>query len=532
VATPQLAGGNWSAGEPMGTGNLNGAASGAGGAALNTYLTMVVGDGGTIYSRNVLGTTTTPTNPSAPARLNAVAFGTAGWVAVGDGGASVGSVDGETWTAKPTSVTANLYGISPSPLGGYIATGAAGTILLGSTAATWSPATSPGTTNDLRAALYGNARYVAVGAAGTVVTGTDGLTWTVSPSGTTADLRGLAYAGLATLVNGRRLGQGSPYTAIQQPAADLDQIPAALVERVEVVTGGASAIYGADAVSGVVNFIMKKDFEGMTARAQYGAGTGGEPKDVLAALTAGMNFADGRGNISGAIEYTHEGRLGASDRKYLSRGRYARLVQNPDDPNDDPAVPDFVPLTDIRYFGTSREGGIDIDIDGVPDVRPTGQPYDNGSFIPPGGSFARGGDSTYVADYIGDLLARSDRTVASAFAHYDVSDAATVFAEFKFAHSKSLSYDQPTFDYYMAFTPDNPFMPDAVRSAIIPGIGAAVFEDPSVPDFALMVRDNFDLGVRGERNKRDTIRSVVGVEGDVSEHLRYELSYVYGQTKV
>lgn len=202
VATPQLAGGNWSAGEPMGTGNLNGAASGAGGAALNTYLTMVVGDGGTIYSRNVLGTTTTPTNPSAPARLNAVAFGTAGWIAVGDGGASVGSVDGETWTAKPTSVTANLYGISPSPLGGYIATGAAGTILLGSTAATWSPATSPGTTNDLRAALYGNARYVAVGAAGTVVTGTDGLTWTVSPSGTTADLRGLAYAGLATTTDG------------------------------------------------------------------------------------------------------------------------------------------------------------------------------------------------------------------------------------------------------------------------------------------------------------------------------------------
>jgi len=342
------------------------------------------------------------------------------------------------------------------------------------------------------------------------------------------NLRNLGIERTLVLVDGRRHVAALPESA----AVDVNSIPIDLVERIDVATGGISAIYGADAVSGVVNFIMKKDFEGFSARAQYGAGTGGEPKDVLAALTAGMNFADGRGNISGAIEYTHEGRLSASDRKYLSRGRYARLVQNPDDPNDDPAVPDFVPLTDIRYFGTSREGGIDIDIDGVPDVRPTGQPYDNGSFIPPGGSFARGGDSTYVADYIGDLLARSDRTVASAFAHYDVSDAATVFAEFKFAHSKSLSYDQPTFDYYMAFTPDNPFMPDAVRSAIIPGIGAAVFEDPSVPDFALMVRDNFDLGVRGERNKRDTIRSVVGVEGDVSEHLRYELSYVYGQTKV
>lgn len=202
VATPQLAGGNWNTGEPMGTGNLNGIAGGAGGAGLATYYTMTVGDGGAIYARTVAGTTTNPTNPSAPARLNAVAYGTAGWVAVGDGGVSIAAFDGETWTTKPTSVTANLYGISPSPLGGYIATGAAGTILLGSTAATWTPATSSGTTNDLRAALYGNARYVAVGAAGTVVTGTDGLNWTVSPTGTTADLRGLAYAGLPSTTDG------------------------------------------------------------------------------------------------------------------------------------------------------------------------------------------------------------------------------------------------------------------------------------------------------------------------------------------
>jgi hypothetical protein len=74
----------------------------------------------------------------------------------------------------------------------------------------------------------------------------------------TADLRGLGPGRTLVLIDGRRLGVGSPNTAISQPAPDLDQIPAGLVQRVEVVTGGASAAYGSDAIAGVVNFIMKK----------------------------------------------------------------------------------------------------------------------------------------------------------------------------------------------------------------------------------------------------------------------------------
>ena len=86
----------------------------------------------------------------------------------------------------------------------------------------------------------------------------------------TADLRGLGPNRTLVLVNGRRLGSGSPFTAIQSPAPDLDQIPARLIERVEVVTGGASAVYGSDAVAGVVNFILKRDFEGVEFDAQTG----------------------------------------------------------------------------------------------------------------------------------------------------------------------------------------------------------------------------------------------------------------------
>src|SRR5262245_21965246 len=86
----------------------------------------------------------------------------------------------------------------------------------------------------------------------------------------TANLRGLGPNRTLVLVNGRRLGIGSPYTFIQQPGADLDQIPAPLVERVDVVSGGASAVYGSDAIGGVINFLMKQNFQGLQVDAQWG----------------------------------------------------------------------------------------------------------------------------------------------------------------------------------------------------------------------------------------------------------------------
>jgi iron complex outermembrane receptor protein len=83
----------------------------------------------------------------------------------------------------------------------------------------------------------------------------------------TVDLRGLGPQRTLVLVNGRRLGAGDPSTTNQNVAPDIDQIPAPLVERIDVVTGGASATYGSDAIAGVVNFILKKDFEGFRSTA-------------------------------------------------------------------------------------------------------------------------------------------------------------------------------------------------------------------------------------------------------------------------
>src|ERR1041384_7913952 len=82
----------------------------------------------------------------------------------------------------------------------------------------------------------------------------------------TVNLRGLGPTRTLVLVDGRRM----PYGGVTNSAADLNQIPAAMVERVEILTGGASAAYGSDAIGGVVNFIMKKDFEGVQFDAMYG----------------------------------------------------------------------------------------------------------------------------------------------------------------------------------------------------------------------------------------------------------------------
>src|SRR5882672_3152349 len=142
----------------------------------------------------------------------------------------------------------------------------------------------------------------------------------------TADLRGLGPNRTLVLVNGRRLGQGSPYTFIQQPAPDLDQIPTALIERVEVVTGGASATYGSDAIAGVVNFIMKTNFEGFQIDGQLGVnshnnhntyvqnaqtavgdtplkGSTYDGRNQAYNLIAGTNFADGKGNVTAYFGY-------------------------------------------------------------------------------------------------------------------------------------------------------------------------------------------------------------------------------------
>ena len=330
------------------------------------------------------------------------------------------------------------------------------------------------------------------------------------------NLRNLGSQRTLVLVDGRRHVAGSEGNA----AVDINTIPNDLVERIDVLTGGASAIYGADAVTGVVNFVLKHNFEGITGRAQAGISEQGDAGQRLLTVTAGKNFAGGKGNVAVAYEYGMNDRYSVQDRDYLRGTGAVSFQRNPTYVANTPGSYLRVPLADVRYADTARNGAVDIDGDGIPEFTGTGAVYDRGSVIP-GNAYTIGGSSTLLSDYGNDLLPQVERHVVNALAHYDFSPKLTVFAEGKFALTRSLSVGQPSFDYYLFVPQDNPYIPANVRAAIDPALGGV-----------LVTRDNFDLGQRGEFIDRKTYRSVVGARGDLNDATHYEVSYVFGRTDV
>ncbi len=330
------------------------------------------------------------------------------------------------------------------------------------------------------------------------------------------DLRNLGFDRTLILVDGRRHVSSLPGSA----AVDVDTIPIDLIERVEVQTGGASAIYGADGVSGVVNFILKKDFEGVRIKARTGQSGESDGENNRLSVLVGKNFFDNRANLAASFEYNKDERINALDRDFAAGGGRRIFVDNPAElGGDDPNVPDQIPLGDIRFFDSSLAGAVDTDFDFVNDYNGDDTPFDGGSipFIPP--FLQQGGDGTPLDFFIGDILPEETRYTVNLFGRYQLNDRATLFAEAKYARAEAFTESQPTFDFFLYIEPDYAFLP--------PNIAALSGGEP-----VLVSRDHFDLGIRGEDIERETIRTVLGLEGDLSDNLRYELSYVYGETDV
>jgi iron complex outermembrane recepter protein len=327
------------------------------------------------------------------------------------------------------------------------------------------------------------------------------------------DLRNLGTNRTLVLIDGRRHVAAVPGSA----AIDVNSIPTDLVERVDIVTGGASAVYGADGVSGVVNFITRRDFQGVSVRGQAGISSRGDAPNQFISVTAGTNFADDRGNVAFNYEFNRDGRFEAYDRKRNLSANRVSLVRNPDDTADDPNVPDRIPLADIRFYDSSRAGGIDVDFDGLPDFLPDGSAFNPGRFVP--NFFQQGGSGTPQTDYIGDLLPQIERQAFNGLFSYKLTDDINFFAQGKYVRTNSFSISQPTFDFYLLIPEDNAYLPAFAQPFAAANGGV------------LVNRDNFDLGVRGEDIKRETIRTVVGFDGNLTDNARFELSYVYGQSK-
>lgn len=128
-----------------------------------------------------------------------------------------------------------------------------------------------------------------------------------------ADLRGLGRNRTLMLVNGKRF---APANADGQ--SDMASIPNALVERIEIITGGASAVYGSDAIAGAVNFILKRDFEGVEFDYQHAQTGEGDGATNLLSVTIGGNFAEGRGNATLHASYTDRDEITFGNRDFSS----------------------------------------------------------------------------------------------------------------------------------------------------------------------------------------------------------------------
>jgi outer membrane receptor protein involved in Fe transport len=338
------------------------------------------------------------------------------------------------------------------------------------------------------------------------------------------DLRGMGPSRTLVLVNGRRHVSSSQSTV--QP--DINTIPRALFSRVEVLTGGASAVYGADAIAGVVNFVLKDDFEGFEAHVRGGISSEGDASSVMADLTAGRDFADGRGNIVVSAEFATNDSLRYRDRAFSAvQSSFAPDLVNNTGPND--GIPDQLLVRDLRLLFLSTGGTlINSYTGGVPEVwrfAPDGSlnPANTGSrsFFPPIPITSGGDGLNSIEDQT--LLPSQDRVSLNLLGHFDINDDTSLFFEGKAVNVETASFAQPS-SSSLTFSVDNPFLNPAARETLLGLL------PPEIVSFSIN-RVNRDLGVPEVQNERFTTRFVAGVEGTFSSRWNYELSYTYGRTE-
>ena len=307
----------------------------------------------------------------------------------------------------------------------------------------------------------------------------------------TIDLRNLGPERTLILVNGRRHIGGSAGSS----TVDVSMIPVSLVERVEVVTGGASAVYGSEAITGVINFIMKDNFEGFEIEGRYGDSDigGGDRTDL--SLTVGSNFADDKGNAVLFLGHSDSGVLNSRDRKLSAN-----------DANN-------------SSFGPK------------------------GNFQIPGGGFITQDDDTGIWDkplvlaedgfdrnQVRIIKVPTKRTQVSANINYEINDHFNFFSETSYNQLTSFSRLEPSIvgDFIsvgnsianIRIPIDNAFVPAELRSAVLAG-------DPDATEIA-MRRRFVELGPRSSDVQRRVFRTALGFEGIINDDWEYEVYYQYG----
>ncbi|WP_312127598.1 TonB-dependent receptor domain-containing protein [Brevundimonas sp.] len=361
----------------------------------------------------------------------------------------------------------------------------------------------------------------------------------------TVNLRNLGAGRTLVLVNGRRHVPGSAGSS----AVDINSISKTAIARVDTVTGGSSAVYGADAVAGVVNFITKQDFDGITFQSQYGSADG--TNTYFGSVAMGRNFNEGRTNVMGALTYDKSEGLLRHQRDYALSS--LAEIPNPLKKSADDGLPSFIVARDV-YTNTQNNFFTPVIVTRLGDTpafsltfTPDGQltTFNRGQIVYDGQGRAQavsiGGDGFRITDdmlrtpverYGADIQLRHRFDASNSFIN-DVS----LFAEGKFFHMEASSQarngtfadttaGRATGNAYRIYT-DNAFLPASLQ----PHLAGAPVEATTGRQYFDISRIDTDFGIRTTNSKNDTVRFVTGVDGSFTNGWRFEAYVNYGETQ-
>ncbi|HEY5106406.1 MAG TPA: TonB-dependent receptor [Caulobacteraceae bacterium] len=355
-------------------------------------------------------------------------------------------------------------------------------------------------------------------------------------SGTaTVDLRGLGTVRTLVLVDGTRL----PPADTAEPVADLDAIPSALIDRVEVLTGGASSVYGSDALAGVVNFIMKKDFEGVRVDGQFGfaqhdqhdsttqalfqkADPSGAPVNIAVpkdavdgwdrdiTLIIGANSPDGKGNVTAYAGYRSIDAVTEDKRDYSACAVYTNSGN------------------DAHYCGGSSNVPQGFFVTLAPAAAASGVFYGTPSTTPG----VAGNFTTVKVPYnyapFNYFQRPQTRYEGGYFAHYDINDHVEVYSNFMFSDNHTIAQIAPSGLFigpHYTINCDNPFLAaNPVNQADLCG-GATTGNITTE-----IGRRTPELGNRQDDLRHTQYRVNFGLRGEIAEGWHYDAYYQYGET--
>lgn len=323
----------------------------------------------------------------------------------------------------------------------------------------------------------------------------------------TINLRNLGDSRTLVLVDGRRFVAGVPGDS----AVDLNAIPTDFIDRVEVVTGGASAVYGSEAIAGVVNIITKSNFSGIEVNGQYGESSEGDYDNTQFSVTLGSNFDEDRGFALFNINYNNQGVVYSRDRNFAA-------IDNLRNPTTGAVSrPQFSSFGRTGRFFTCG----DQLCDGGSTVNAAGQvvPWSTLNF-----GFNRNG--------VRLISVPTERYQFAGKVEYELTPTVTAFADMMYTKTQTTAelepfplandniYGQAGVDTNIGIPLTNPFIPQALLDEAIAN------EADSIPFF----RRLNEVANRGASNDRDTYRFSAGLRGTFAD-MDWDVSYVRGQTQ-